>query len=153
MAMSDDGEIVTVVAPSFRLPTKKTLDLVRLETQALEDDTHANMQGMSDPASEHSFVLCGIKVIHINGQAAHDNLDLGGSEIVNCARGGATINREADVGVVANKTEKALNNTQPSAGNVHGWIGLAGSKEDVLAVVTILLLKGTDVVPYTTLSM
>jgi hypothetical protein len=33
-----------------------------------------------------------------------------------------------------------LNNTQPSARNVHGgWIGWAGSKEDVLTVVTILL--------------
>jgi hypothetical protein len=88
MALSNDGKIATVVTPSFGSPTKKTLDLVRLETKALEDDTRANTQGMSDPASENSFVLCGIKVIHINGQAVHDNLDLGGSEIVNCARGG-----------------------------------------------------------------
>jgi hypothetical protein len=46
---------------------KKALDLVRLEAQTLEDDTHANTQGVGNPTGKNGFVFDRIKVVHING--------------------------------------------------------------------------------------
>ena len=109
MLVCQTRDVAQINVESVGGPAEKKLNLSISETHAMKNDASADAHGMGGPSTKMDAVFDGVQFVHVCRSHAERGFDNRGCEIVDAAVGVA-VNAKRDVGLVADESDKTVNN-------------------------------------------